>query len=350
MTYEEKLEKVIQRLKENRELSRKGHKTQVTFNDKSFQKVRIGDICKLLLQLQDDESALKILDALQPSDTVSTEQIIKPTDDDDYKGVVEIIAELDENFDNWYEKYLMWQKTSLKNLDYINMLRIYDTVQDINEQIQLISGTTVVINLLPSLMKYKALFPADTIGFRQEYCDHRLDSLKYLQKIGVVTDYSCSREGWDSIISVSVILSKYNDFHNKIVNDYISRNKVDDDTSKKEIVSKVIDKVSENKTIWFDNFKWDRRYFIFGKYGKIQITSKDRKHILKTLTDKKGGWATIHELKGNKDAGYVRSTIKQLEDRLPPEAKGHIAIISTVDDDSNLEKPSEGAYRIKVTP
>lgn len=98
---------------------------------------------------------------------------------------------------------------------------------------------------------------------------------------------------------------------------------------------------------WSDEFIWDGKDFIFGKYGSISLISNNRKHIFKVLTGKKGGWATVNELKGNKDAGYVRSTIKQLEDRLPKEAKEHIKIVSTQDDDT-IEKPNVGAYRIKI--
>src|SRR4051812_28972064 len=107
MTYEEKLNKVVFKLKEERELTRKGRKTKVTFEDTSFTKIGIADTCKILLKLQDDEGALKILEAIQPIETVPTEQIISPSDDDDYEAVEVISVELDEAFDEWYEKYLM---------------------------------------------------------------------------------------------------------------------------------------------------------------------------------------------------------------------------------------------------
>lgn len=98
---------------------------------------------------------------------------------------------------------------------------------------------------------------------------------------------------------------------------------------------------------WPDDFEWKDDVFVFGKYGTISFTSQDRKFILEKLTVKKGDWATINELKGNKDAGYVRSTIKQIEDRLSKDAKKYIVIVSTQDDNFG-NKPSEGAYRIKL--
>jgi hypothetical protein len=69
--------------------------------------------------------------------------------------------------------------------------------------------------------------------------------------------------------------------------------------------------------------------------------------ILKALTDKKGNWATIRQMMGTKDANFVRSTIKQIEDRFPDSVKKHIQIISTQGEETD-QKPDSGAYRIKV--
>ncbi len=138
----------------------------------------------------------------------------------------------------------------------------------------------------------------------------------------------------------------FDDFFKAIKNEFEKRKKSLGNETKSETHTKVNETVKK-EAVWPDDFRWEGKDFIFGKYGSISLVSSDRKHILKVLTDKKGGWATINELKGNKNAGYVRSTIKQIEDRLPEEAKGHIKIVSTQDDDST-EKPSQGAYRIKV--
>lgn len=116
MIYEEKLQKVIGKLKDERELTRKGRKTQVTFDDKSFTKVRINDICKILLKLRDDERVVSLVVAFQPmqSDPTKFEQC--NNDDDDFERVVEIIVEVDEVFDSWYENHLLHQKTKPHNL------------------------------------------------------------------------------------------------------------------------------------------------------------------------------------------------------------------------------------------
>jgi hypothetical protein len=254
MTYEEKLEKVIFKLKEERKITRKGHKTRVVFNDRSFSRVRIDDVCKILLQLQDDEKILKIIDALQPIETVPTEQIINPSNNDDYEGVEVITVELGEEFDGWYENYLMGKKTDLGNLDYINMLRIYDVVLDINEQIQLSGKAEVNIYLLPRLMRFNILLPADSIALRDRYCEYRWNSLKYLQEKEAIVSFSY-KEGlrrWDTVITVFLKLNKFDEFYRKIKDEYVKRNKSDENeeeskTEKLKIdTAKVMYKVTYN--------------------------------------------------------------------------------------------------------
>src|SRR3990167_1873874 len=343
MTYEEKLQKIVSKLKDERIMTRTGHKTKVTFNDSSFTKVRIAEIGKILLQLQDDKKILTILDAYELTDTY-----VDPYDranKDNYDDVDTIVVEVGELFDAWHEKYLMRQKTSLENLDFINMLRIYDTIQDINEQIQLLNKTTVHIPIIPPVVRYAVLFPRDTPGFRTQYCDNRLGSLKYLKEKGVITSYSHGQNGWDTIITVSFVLSKFEDFYTKIQAEYVKSNKPEEKTD----MAKTVLTKNEEKEVWPTDFKCEGKTFTFGKYGAMEVNSKNRRHILKTLMDKKGGWATITELKGNKDAGYVRSTIKDRKNRMPKEVKKIVNIISTQDDNSD-DKPKIGAYKITIRP
>ena len=338
MPYEEKLDLIVKAVVEARKATRKGQPTILYINaTNGLDRLDREEIRNILLQLQ-DKTALKV----NPKTNRLLPLSQQPANPNYF------LLDILDGFDNWYENYLMGQKTDLENLDYINMLKIYDVVLDINKQIQLANKTTVTINLLPHLVRFSILFPTDSIGFRDKYCEARWDSLKYLREKGVIDDFK-HNEGlhrWQTTVSVSLKLSKFDDFYKSIRNEYVKRNKANDKDEEPEIPTK-IDREASEGTVWPDDFRWEGKDFIFGQYGNINFTSDDRKHIFKNLTDKKGGWATISELKGNKDAGYVRSTIKQIEDRLPKKAKEHIKIISTQDDDS-MEKPTTGAYRIKV--
>ncbi len=47
MSYEEKLQKVIGRLKDERDLTRRNHKTKVVFDQSSFTKIPIGELLQM---------------------------------------------------------------------------------------------------------------------------------------------------------------------------------------------------------------------------------------------------------------------------------------------------------------
>lgn len=336
MTYEEKLDIVVEAIREAKQFTRKDSLTKLYWgNGNGLSRVGLDATYDILLQLQDDEKVIKV-------DKKKTSQGSFDQTVDIQEGTKNyfLIDVLDETFENWYEAYLLKKKTSVSNLDYINMLRIYDVVLDINEQIQLTHKTTVYFPLIPSVIRYRALFPADTIGLRDEYCQNRLNSLIYLKEKGAITDFSQNAQNWDTTVTASFVLSKFDDFYRVMMAEYVKRNK-------KENEPKEIELPLKDKEVWTDDFRWEGNNFVFGKYGSIPLQSKNRKHLFKALTDKKGGWASISELKGEKTAGYVRSTIKQIEDRLPETARGHISIVSTQDDDTE-GKPNAGAYRIKV--
>ncbi len=227
MTYEEKLQKVVLKLKEERELTRKGHKTKVVFNDQSFTKVRIREVCKVLLKLQDDEKAVTILDALQPLETVPTEQIINPTDTDDYEFVEEITVEIDEKFDQWYETYLIREKSKPENLEWFNILKILDICSDINQQLQITKNTTLLIPSFPYpyLGRFLELFPTDNIGTRKIYQQHRIEAAQYLQKEGIASEVSykdASGFGYGNI-AITINIVKFNDFFVKINQEFEKR-------------------------------------------------------------------------------------------------------------------------------
>ena len=91
---------------------------------------------------------------------------------------------------------------------------------------------------------------------------------------------------WQSTVSVSLKLSKFDDFYKTIRNEYVKRNKANDKNEEIQAPAK-IDREASEKTVWSNDFKWDGNNFLFGKYGSINIVSNDRKHILKVLADKK---------------------------------------------------------------
>jgi len=227
MTYEEKQQEVIFKLKEERGLTRKGHKTKVTLTDNSFADVRIREICKILLQLQDDEGVVKILDALQPVETVPTEQIINPSDNDDYEGVEEITAEIGEEFDDWLIRYRMMQKSKPENIDWLNLLKALDVCSDIEQQLQVARTNYVSIPSFPYpyIGRFLELFPYDVVGTRKTYQQYRWEGVQYLIKEKAVLEAKYNNDdtfGYGSI-GVKVNLTNFDDFHTKIKQEFEKR-------------------------------------------------------------------------------------------------------------------------------
>jgi hypothetical protein len=345
MDYQDKLAKVIFNLKEERKLTRKGHKSKVTFDDASFTRVRIDETIKILLILQDDEKILKITEALEPLETLDP---YEQENDGNYDNIETISVELTEEFDNWYKNYLIKQKSQPRNLDWLNLLKVLDVCSDIDQQLQITEKDTVIIPSFPYPYtgRFLELFPTDNIGTRKTYQQHRWEGSQYLLKQKIATDVKGQPpqvSGYGKII-IKINLVAFYDFYTIIKNEFDNQKK-----SFNKKTEKLTSVSPQSKASWSDDFQWDNKCFVFGKLGKICFQSKDRKHLFKTLTDKKGGWAKISELKGNKDDKYLRATIGQIKARLPKTAKKYISVVSTPED--NLDnKPNEGAYRIKYIP
>ena len=242
MTCEEKLDKIVEKLKEERDLTREGHKTKVTFTDKSFTKVRIQETCKILLQLKDDEGVVEIIDALQPVETVLAEQILSPSDDDNYEGVEIIIVEVGEDFDDWYISYVLQQKSQPKNLDWLNLLKVLDVCDDIDKQLQITGKPDLSIESFPYpyIGRFIELFPQDNIGTRKSYQQYRWEGTQYLCKEGIAleVEYENNDALGYGAIKIKVDLSKFVGFYKKLQEEYKKRFETNSKSDPKRTIHK----------------------------------------------------------------------------------------------------------------
>lgn len=233
LSYEEKLEIILKAIVEAQKTTRKEYRTKLYIKEENkLETIEAQSVNDILLQLQDDEKILKVSDKPSSIKTFSEKPPTELIDIKDY-----FLIEILDTFEDWYENYLMKQKTELKNLDYINMLRVYDVVLDINEQIQLTNKTTVHIKLLPSLIRFNVLFPGDTINVRDEYCRHRLDGLKYLKRKGIISNYEHNKDGWNTIVTVTFKLSPFDEFCERIKNEYRKQNEPEKKDMKPENIN-----------------------------------------------------------------------------------------------------------------
>lgn len=342
MTYGQKLDLIVNAVVEANKATRTGQPTTLYLNSTNgLDELEREEIRNILLQLQ-DEGAFK----LNPK----TNRLLPIHQQPANPGYF-LLDDID-NFDDWYAGYLLKQRSKPENLDWLNLLKILDVCNDIEQQLQMTRNNKVSVQSFPYpyLGRFLDLFPYDSVGTRKSYQQYRWEGAQYLQKEGVVSEARYDNDdmlGYGTMI-MRINLVKFYDFY-KTIKEEFKKRKESFSEDGKPVTTPKIEQPAPEEVNWSDDFRWEDKNFVFGKYGSISFTSDDRRHILKILSDKKGGWATLKELRGNKDDDYVRSTIKQIEDRLPEEAKEHVLIVSTQDDNSK-EKPSVGAYRIKIKP
>lgn len=331
MTYEEKLEIVVQAIKEAKQFSRKDCLTKMYFGQgNGLSRVGLDMTYDILLQLQDDEKIIKV-----DKKTTSQGKLAQTVEiQEGTKNYFQI--DILDTFDDWYERYLLKHKTSISNIDYINMLRIYDVVLDINEQIQLTHKTVVTIHLLPSLIRFSALFPADTIGMRDKYCETRWDSLKYLQEQGVIQEFkhNSAFHRWDTEVTVTLIsLTKFDDFYRAIQAEYVKRNK---QAEKKEEIA--IDKTATPVTPAKLSYEPKKGILVVEgkqvKLNKESFRAKILELLLKDDKSKTKEWSwdeVIEEIEDTKDAELT----KENKDKFYPACDGlqkHIALKIGIND------------------
>lgn len=320
MTYEQKLDLIVRAVIEARKATREGQPTTLYLNSTNgLDRLELDEIRGILLQLQDE----KILKLNQKTNRLLP--LNQQPANADY-----LFLDILEGFDEWYENYLMQQKTGLENIDYINMLRIYDVVLDINEQIQLTNKTTVSIHLLPSLIRFSSLFPADTIGMRDKYCETRWDSLNYLKKKGVIDEFkhNSAFHRWDTVVTITLKLSRFSDFYKQIQDEYVKRNKSDEKEEKPKNESLKIDTTKIMVKVTYNTQKGeldieDKKV----KFKKDSFRAKLLELLLKDDKSRKKEWSwdeVIGVIEGTKD----KELTKENKNKFYPACDGltkHIA-------------------------
>ena len=219
MTYEEKLQIIINAVREARQFTRDGFLVRLYLGTgNGLTRMPLTTIHDILLQLQDDHEIITVK---------GLPTILKPLNEqsqDALSGRKDyFLIYMLPTFDEWYEKYLLENKTAIQNMDFINMLRIYDLALDIDQQIQLTSQTTVHISLIGPIIRFRQLFPTDTIDMRQEYCAGRINALSYMKKKEYIINFSHNANDWDTVVTINLTLSKFDDFYRLVKNEYLKR-------------------------------------------------------------------------------------------------------------------------------
>jgi len=93
----------------------------------------------------------------------------------------------------------------IKEMDNYNFLGIYDVILDIKTEMN-ISSDRIVIPLLQNRVKFSQLFPIDSIGTRDKYCELRYKATKFLKKNSIIKDFKLIKEfdRWESKLEIKL--------------------------------------------------------------------------------------------------------------------------------------------------
>lgn len=116
MTYEEKLTITIAAIREARQFTRKGYETKLHLGTgNGLSRIHLAQLHDILLQLQDDLKIIILKDI--PTDLkTGLVQGMEVLEEKKNYFLIEILSD----FDNWYENYLLQQKSTLTSFTSLN--------------------------------------------------------------------------------------------------------------------------------------------------------------------------------------------------------------------------------------
>lgn len=112
----------------------------------------------------------------------------------------------------------------IKEMDNYNFLGIYDVMLDIKTEMN-ISPDRIIIPLWQNMVKFTQLFPIDSIGMRDKYCETRWKAAEFLKKNGVVKDFELI-EGfhrWENELQIKLEKKIFENVLNKMKTEYKKR-------------------------------------------------------------------------------------------------------------------------------
>ncbi|OGE76155.1 MAG: hypothetical protein A3C85_01670 [Candidatus Doudnabacteria bacterium RIFCSPHIGHO2_02_FULL_48_21] len=143
---------------------------------------------------------------------------------------------------------------SLEMLVGDNFLAVVDVASDIMNELQMTSGSEVIIPLLPSIVRFSSLMPGDGINMRDRYCEFRWKALGYFKdnhyigEFDIVDNYV---HRWESEVSVPVDRIKFTKFYEKLMDVYKKRVKDETHVSGNSVNNLDFTDTTSRKA-WFD--------------------------------------------------------------------------------------------------
>src|SRR5215472_13073087 len=92
----------------------------------------------------------------------------------------------------------------IDSMDEDNLLAIFDVSLDIEKELN-IKSDPIFIPMMPQLIRFRRLFPGDSIGMRDRYMEIRWKALEFLHKVGILTEVEWVDSGshrWESRVKI----------------------------------------------------------------------------------------------------------------------------------------------------
>ena len=133
-------------------------------------------------------------------------------------------------------------------MDGENFLAILDVALDIKKELNIESGPEhIAIPICPNIVRFRQLFPADSIGMRDRYCELRWKAASFLQKKGVIAGLEVLEGGhrWESRLAMGVIESSFESVLDLLNTEYKRRTSSEDrqKTTSKTIVETQLENI-----------------------------------------------------------------------------------------------------------
>ena len=104
-------------------------------------------------------------------------------------------------------------------------LALADVLHDLYGQLQMTQGSNVAIPIVPQIIRFPNLMPADSAGMRDRYGDLRMEAVKYLRdrKVIVKSEVIRGEHRWVSKVGIGVNRIVFQSFFDRFAETYAKR-------------------------------------------------------------------------------------------------------------------------------
>lgn len=200
--------------------------------------VGVNDTDTIIEKLQNDDKIINLLDAPKGSRLRTNEVLVylrnkqtgnnDPREDDYY--IVNILPSFNAFKNRTYQKHTF----GIDNISYFNLLKLLDVARDIKEKLEMTDEDEITINMLPSIVKFPALMPANSTNLQDQYMNYRFEAVKCMQKLGAVTNHTeyPDFDRFSALFEIEVDRLEFDQFFEKLKEKHKELKELRKDTSK----------------------------------------------------------------------------------------------------------------------